>query len=84
MSIDERLLPIIRNFLSLPDQNTEISPDTPLRDLGLDSLGAIDLLFKVEETFEIVFPDSYLNERTFGTRGALQRAVETLLGEAHG
>jgi acyl carrier protein len=84
MSVEQRLLPIIRTFLSLPHQQADILPDVPLRDLGLDSLAAIDLLFKVEETFQIAFPDALLNEKTFGTRGALQRAVEALLREAHG
>ncbi len=36
---------------------TNIRPDSTLKDLGIASLEAIELLFDIEEHFNIVFPD---------------------------
>lgn len=41
---------------------TEDSVDTPLEDLGLDSLDISGLLLAIEENFDIKIPDSDLNQ----------------------
>jgi len=52
-----------------------IRPEADLRsDLGLNSLDIIELLFKMEETFDLEIPDSDLSDIT--TVGALIAYVE--------
>jgi acyl carrier protein len=80
-SVQQRLALIVRAHLRAVGPESPISADTPMRDLGLDSLAAVDLLFAVEQAFEISFPDSLLTENTFATLGTLQSAVERVLGE---
>jgi acyl carrier protein len=58
----------------LNDQPLE--PQAKLADLGLDSMHAIDLLFDLEDTFGIAFPDDDLNETTFATAGSLWNTVQ--------
>lgn len=75
----ELLTNVIRPFLQGLSPDQTVDPETPLISLGLDSLKAIDLLFSVEEHFNIQFPDHMLNGDTFATQRALSNAVESLL-----
>lgn len=76
---DELLTNLLRPFLRGVSPEQQVPPETPLISLGLDSLKAIDLLFSVEEHFNIQFPDHMLNGDTFATHRALSTAVESLL-----
>ncbi|UJM89025.1 phosphopantetheine-binding protein [Rhodanobacter denitrificans] len=35
-----------------------VTPASPLKDLGVESLEAIEMIFDIEEAFDITFPDS--------------------------
>ncbi|MEO5560830.1 MAG: phosphopantetheine-binding protein [Dokdonella sp.] len=35
-----------------------LTPDTPLKDLAIDSLGVIELIFAIEEKFEVTADDA--------------------------
>lgn len=60
-TIPAELLQIIRGKMSarLPRTHvTEFSLETPLKDLGLDSLDTLCLLFEIEELFNVAIPDT--------------------------
>lgn len=54
MTTDERLKAILANEYNLPEE--KLVPDARLDELGIDSLGVMELLFKVEEEFNIQVP----------------------------
>jgi acyl carrier protein len=56
----------------------DIPPDAKLRDLGLNSMQAIELLFAVEDRYGVSIPDEHLVDATFETGGALWTVVERL------
>lgn len=56
-----------------------LTGDSRLRDFGLDSARAMDLLFHIEDTFDITLPDEDLNDQIFETVGSLWRAVSMAL-----
>lgn len=56
----------------------DIAPDARLRDLGLDSMRAIELLFAIEDAYALEIPDEFLNEATFATARSLWSVVERL------
>jgi acyl carrier protein len=56
----------------------EITAEARLRDLGLDSMRAIELLFAVEDAYGVVIPDEKLVDATFETSGALWATIEEL------
>jgi acyl carrier protein len=56
----------------------EIRPESRLRDLGLDSMREIELLFAVEDTFGVQVPDDKLVDSTFETSGGLWNVIEEL------
>lgn len=54
-TVAERVTRVFANFKKVsPD---EIKPDTTFEDLGLDSLDGMNLIFELEEEFDIMIPD---------------------------
>lgn len=53
--IEQKIIEIIHEQKTLAED--AIKPNTPLRDAGIDSLDALNILFQIEETFGITIPD---------------------------
>ncbi|GAA1946287.1 hypothetical protein GCM10009837_85450 [Streptomyces durmitorensis] len=76
--MDARFTELLTPFLKFLGDR-EIEADSSLRDLGLDSMQAIELLFAIEDTFDVTLPDDDMNDATFATAGSLWQAVEAAL-----
>jgi acyl carrier protein len=76
--VDERFVELLRSFLPLLGDRP-LTGDARLRDLGMDSIQAVDLLLGIESGFGISLPDENLTDATFTTAGGLWRAVAALL-----
>ena len=60
-TIPTELIQVIRVKVSASLSRTkvaEFSPETPLEDLGLDSLDKLTLLFEIEDYFNMAIPDT--------------------------
>jgi acyl carrier protein len=75
--MDTAFTAMLRPFLKFAGDR-EILPDSRLRDLGLDSMQAIELLFAIEDTFNVSVPDDLLTDTTFETAGGLWRVIREL------
>ena len=54
-TVAERVIRVFANFKKVsPD---EIKPETTFEELGFDSLDGLNLIFELEEEFDIVVPD---------------------------
>lgn len=53
-----------------------LTPDKPLGDLGIDSLGMVEMLFFIEEEFGVHLPSEGV---TFGTLGDAAKYVDELI-----
>ena len=63
--IARKLAEIVRQEKEIPDD--KLTPETPLADVGIDSLDALTILFSIEEEFKISVPDDQAKGiRTFG------------------
>ena len=51
----ERVRRAISGYLRIPPES--IGEDSSLEELGLDSLGALELVFEIEEEFSVKVPD---------------------------
>jgi acyl carrier protein len=51
----ERVRALIAKSLRIPVES--VGEDTNLEELGLDSLGALELVFEIEEEFKVKVPD---------------------------
>ncbi len=73
--IAEKTIEVIANFKEI-DKDT-ITLETKLKDLEMDSLDALNLVFELEEAFDIVIPD----EQAFETDSVsdMVTGIETLL-----
>jgi acyl carrier protein len=70
---------IVRRLLAkyLKIAEPTIAEDSRLHDLGLDSLGAIQLVFEIEEQFKVSVPDDRIQD--FKTVRDVCDGVEALL-----
>ena len=68
-SVEERVIKVFADFKKVPVE--EITMDTTFEELGLDSLDGLNLVFELEEEFDMTVPD----DRVADMRGVRQ-AVE--------
>ena len=72
--MDPRFTALLTPFLKFAG-DAAITAESNLRDLGLDSMQSIELLFAIEDTYGIALPDEELNDTTFATAGSLWQAI---------
>jgi acyl carrier protein len=72
----ERVRSLLATYLKIPAES--IGEDSKLDELGLDSLGALELVFEIEEEFKIKVPDEKIPE--FRTVRAVCDGIEALRG----
>jgi acyl carrier protein len=75
--MDREFLAMLRPYLKYVGDR-EVQPEASLRELGLDSMNAIELLFALEDRYGIVVPDERLNDATFESPLSLWSVVEEL------
>lgn len=75
---EDRFQEMLRRHLKYLDHGAELDLDAELKPLGLDSMASLDLLFDIEDTFDVTLPDEYLNDQTFATGRSLKEAVENV------
>lgn len=76
--MNTQFVTILREHLRFAGDG-DVDPDANLRDLGLDSMGAVQLLFAVEDAYGVVIPDERFTDSTFESGGALWAVVEELM-----
>jgi acyl carrier protein len=72
MTIQEIEDTLIQGISSITNQDASVvSPDVPFHELGIDSLGFIEILVFVEKTFKLPLIASDLTRKDFETIHAL-------------
>lgn len=79
MSVFEHLSHLLIEKFDVPED--KITPDAELTDLGLDSLSIVELVFDVEDEFDIEISEDDADFKTLGGAVAL---VERLVQEKKG
>lgn len=84
--IQTRIIEIIANQAVL--EPGDVSPDQTLEDLGIDSLGLVEAIFAIEETFDISVPfnanDPSASAFDISTVQSIVDAVAGLVAEQKG
>jgi acyl carrier protein len=75
---DDRFEELLRRQLPFLPPEEKIEQDTPLTDLGLDSLGIVELLSALEEEYGVHFQDEALSMETFRTPGTLWKVLSEM------
>ncbi|MFB7947447.1 phosphopantetheine-binding protein [Kitasatospora phosalacinea] len=76
--MDPRFVELLATYLRFLG-GRELTPGSALRDLGLDSMQAVELLFAIEDAFEVTLPEEALNDTTFATAGSLWATVSSVI-----
>jgi len=77
-TVSEALLEVLAGHLRSVPADVDWST-VELRDLGLDSMTAIELVIDIEERFGAQFPEDLLVRETFATFGALETTVRSMV-----
>lgn len=78
MSIIEDVREIIAKHGKLPVDVATLADDADLYAAGLSSFASVQLMLALEERFDIEFPETMLNRKTFASIGAISSAVAEL------
>ncbi|WP_108482010.1 acyl carrier protein [Oceaniglobus ichthyenteri] len=83
MSIAQTVIYIIAEQAMV--EPSDVSPDQTLQDLGIDSLGLVECIFAIEETFDIQVPfnanDPAQSGFDISSVRAIITAVQTLVAD---
>jgi acyl carrier protein len=74
MNVHDRLVQLLIDEYKLPAE--KLVPEARLDELGIDSLGVMELVFKIEDDFAIQFPTDQVALATFGD---LMQYVQSLI-----
>lgn len=77
---EESILAIIAKHC--PDGAPPILPTSKLTDLGIDSLSGIEILFEIEEHFNVTLPERDPNFDTASVQGLLDAVESAVLVKA--
>jgi acyl carrier protein len=74
-TVEERVIRVFADFKKVPPE--EITMDTTFDELGFDSLDGLNLVFELEEEFDLTIPDDRVADMR-GVRQAVE-GIEALL-----
>jgi len=74
-TVEERVIRVFADFKKVPPE--EITMDTTFEELGFDSLDGLNLVFELEEEFDMTIPDDRVQDMK-GVRQAVE-GIEALL-----
>lgn len=77
---DSEFESIIRQTLRHLPPGAALKPDSSLFDLGLDSLGTIHLVVRLEDAYSIDVPDEEIRPEAFATSASLWGMVQRVRG----
>lgn len=78
MVSDEVIRDILRQNEAMSGIVDSLGEDDDLFEKGLDSFGSVQLMLALEERFEVEFPDTLLNRRSFSTIRIISETVAKL------
>lgn len=79
---DAQFESLMRSFLPFMPPDEPLTTGMSLRDNGLDSMGAVELLSALENEYDVRFRDEALSLETFTTAGRLWGELSKLLTPA--
>ncbi|MGB1265791.1 MAG: acyl carrier protein [Nereida ignava] len=84
MSIESQVIDIIAEQAMLDP--AEITLESSLAELGVDSMGVVECIFAIEESFDISVPfnanEPSQSDFDISTVGSITKAIEKLVNEA--
>lgn len=79
---DQQFDEILRQYLPFLSAEEKLEVNTDLRDLGLDSMGIVEMLAAIEDAYGVRFLDEALTVETFATPGVLWATLSEMSAQA--
>jgi acyl carrier protein len=79
---DQQFEEILREYLPFLSADEKLAESTGLRDLGLDSMGIVELLGTLEGAYQVRILDEALTVDTFATPGVLWATLSKMIALA--
>lgn len=70
---------LIGNHKILPVPLDTVRDEDDLYELGMSSFASVQLMLALEEAYDIEFPESMLNRKTFSSIATIDRSVNELV-----
>ncbi|MCE1235219.1 MAG: acyl carrier protein [Hyphomicrobiales bacterium] len=70
---------LIGSHKIIPVPVDRVGDEEDLYDLGMTSFASVQLMLALEEAFDIEFPESMLNRKTFQSIASIDRSVSELV-----
>jgi acyl carrier protein len=80
-NITEKVLDLIASVKRVPRE--KLTPDSTFAELGMDSLDAINLIFEIENEFDISVPDEAAKSIT-GVRDLVEKLQQIIAASSSG
>lgn len=80
--IESRVRKILAAHSELSVDAASLGKDADLYAAGLSSFASVQTMLALEEAFDVEFPDSLLNRKSFQSIGAISAAITQLTGGA--
>ncbi len=84
--IEEKVIAIVAEQTLV--ENVDVTLESTPEDLGIDSLGLVEIVFAIEETFDVSVPynanDPSTSDFDLTNVGSVVSAVKKLIEEQHG
>lgn len=77
--MNETIRELLGRVGGLPVPVSEIADDADLYAAGLSSFASVQVMLAIEETFDIEFPDSLLNRKSFASIKAIEETVAQII-----
>lgn len=77
--MNETIRELLTRLGGLPVAVTELEDGADLYAAGLSSFASVQLMLGLEEAFDIEFPDSLLNRRSFASIAAIEQTVSQIV-----
>jgi acyl carrier protein len=80
--VEKRVLGLVRSILKHNAITAELTPESPLVDVGLTSMDMVNLMLGVEAEFDFTIPQSDITPDNFQSVKTLQRMIVSQLRPA--
>ncbi|MGX1319390.1 acyl carrier protein [Bradyrhizobium sp. USDA 377] len=84
VNVQHRVLSVVRSVLEQNAIIAEVHPESRLVDIGLSSMGMVELMLKVEAEFDLILPQFEITPENFQSVKAMERMIINQLGSGAG
>jgi acyl carrier protein len=84
VNVQNRVLSVVRSVLQQNAIAADVHPESRLVDIGLNSMGMVELMLKVEAEFDLILPQLAITPENFQSVKAMERMILNQLGSGAG